>query len=50
MKYMKKKKLIAVMALLIIAASFGGCNSANTAATIDPEVTSSEIVSSEETS
>ena len=46
MKYMKKKKLIAVMALLIIAASFGGCNSANTAATIDPEVTSSEIVSS----
>ena len=46
MKYMKKKKLIAVMALLIVAASFGGCNSANTAAAIDPEVTSSEIVSS----
>jgi len=50
MKYMKKKKHIAVMALLIIAVSFGGCNSANTAATIDPEGTSSEIVSSEETS
>ncbi len=46
MKYTNKKKLAAVMSLLIIAASFGGCNSANTAATIDPEVTSSEIVSS----
>ena len=41
-----KKRIIAVMALLNVAASFGGCNSANTAATIDPEVTSSEIVSS----
>ena len=50
MKYTNKKKLIAVMTLLIIAASFSGCNSSNTAAIIDPEVTSSEIVSSEETS
>ena len=46
MKYMKKKKLIAVMALLIVAVSFGGCNSSNTAAAINSEVTSSEIVSS----
>lgn len=47
MKYTNKKRLIAMMALLIVAASFSGCNSANTAAIIDPEVTSSEIVSSE---
>ena len=46
MKYTNKKKPIAMMVLLFVAASFSGCNSANTTATIDPEVTSSEIVSS----
>lgn len=46
MKYTNKKKLVAMMALLIVAASFSGCNSANTAVTISSEVTSSEIISS----
>ena len=46
MKYTSKKKLIAVMALLVVGASFSGCNSANTAVMISSEASSSEIVSS----
>ena len=44
MKYTNKKKLVAMMALLIVVASFSGCNSANTAVMISSEASSSEIV------
>ena len=46
MKYTNKKRIIAVIALLVVGASFSGCNSSNTAVTINSEATSSEIISS----